>query len=200
MICSDQLVETHQLIRQQVIHELSMDWKGLSEMEREEYLPDGKNDKKRSFESFTSRERVWSAKRFSVWKSLKETVKSIIYSSLIIRWSYLIMFMRPLYSCFIARRKLGSCKYIILVLRRKRIQCQNMSNILGVIFLVSVVDYADNPECDPRKLSPHRGWWVQTTVIDPGADGIYSTQLLFDRKARKKLLLTCFARNFRNCY
>ena len=61
-----------------------MDWKGLSEMEREEYLPDGKNDKKRSFESFTSRERVWSAKRFSVWKSLKEIVRSIIYSSLIV--------------------------------------------------------------------------------------------------------------------
>ena len=94
-----------------------------------------KNDKKRSFESFTSRERVWSAKWFSAWKSLRETVRSIIYSSLIVRWIYLIMFMRLLYSYFIARRKLGSCKYIILVPMRKRIQCQNMSSVLWVIYL-----------------------------------------------------------------
>lgn len=41
----------------------------------------------------------------------------------------LIMFMRPLCSYFIARRKLGSCEYIILVpmARRKR---SNMSGVL----------------------------------------------------------------------
>ena len=48
----------------------------------------------------------------------------------------------------------------------------------------AVVDYADNPECDPRKLS-HLIVADESKLIDPGVDGIYITKLLFDLRCQK---------------
>lgn len=68
-------MSTNKEIRNKVIRALSNEWSELPEEEKETYPLEGKNEKKRSRETFLSREQIWIRERRKVVQSMKDNSK-----------------------------------------------------------------------------------------------------------------------------